>query len=291
MVLLVCDLEEVKMNSKQLFEDGYSVFSNVVPKTLLDGVKKDILDVLDIPDVIDGIGMIELYHTQSMWDIRQYPVVHEVFSSLFKDEKLWVSMDRVSYKMSNVASKFIVSKYDNGFIHWDICVNQFPRTIEFQGVLALEDTDENMGGFQCVPSLYRELDSWLSSLPTKKAIYSQFEVLGDEAIEYIPKFFPKREPRKWKIEKVPLKAGDLVIWDSFLPHGNGSNKGDNPRIAQYITMFPEGDARLRKERVNCWKYNKIPSGYAFPGNPYIKCKDEPAKLTELGRKLVGVDRW
>lgn len=269
-----------------LSENGYVVIPNLVPKTLLNGVIGDIESVLEIPNVVDQMGMIELYHTQAMWDIRQYPSVHEIFSSIFKTKKLWVSIDRVCYKRPSVWNL-----HDNGFAHWDICVNNFPRLTEFQGVLALTDTDETMGGFQCVPSLYQELEEWLESLPTRKAVYSHFDVVGDEAVEFIPATFPKREPQRWKIEKVPVKAGDFIIWDSLLPHGNAPNKGTEPRFAQYITMTNVGDERLRKERIDCWMYDRPPSGYAFPGNPNIKHKEESAKLTELGRKLLGVDNW
>ena len=41
-----------------------------------------------------------------------------------------------------------------------------------------------------------------------------------------------------KTRRVPAEAGDLVIWDTRLPHSAASNIGDAPRIAQYITMNP-----------------------------------------------------
>jgi ectoine hydroxylase-related dioxygenase (phytanoyl-CoA dioxygenase family) len=286
------------MFEKQLEENGYVVIPDVVPKALLNGVVGDITELLDIPDIESSMGMIELYHTQSMWNVRQYSTIHEAFSSILKNKKLWVSIDRVSYKSPKVEPK----TYNNGsFIHWDICINQRPRPFELQGVLALTDTDETMGGFQCVPSLYRELDQWISTLPTKKAVSWYCNVVGDEAWEVVTdwerntvdklRVLPSREPKKWKIEKVPMKAGDLVIWNSFLPHGNGVNRGTNPRLAQYITMSPEGDDRLREERINCWKESAPPSGWSFPGNPFIPQRKDPTKLTSLGRKLLGVDRW
>jgi ectoine hydroxylase-related dioxygenase (phytanoyl-CoA dioxygenase family) len=39
-------------------------------------------------------------------------------------------------------------------------------------------------------------------------------------------------------QAVEGKAGDLVIWNSFLPHGTGPNTSDQPRLAQFITMVP-----------------------------------------------------
>ncbi len=271
---------------KKLFENGYVVIPNLVPKTLLDDVIGDIVDILEIPNVVDPMGMVELYHTQSMWDVRQHPNVHEVFSLILKNEKLWTSIDRINYKPPTNGVVF-----DDGFIHWDVCVNRIPKLTEFQGVLTLTDTDEDMGGFQCVTSLYREFEEWKELLSTKKVIYSHFDVVGEEATEFIPATFPKRKPKRWKIERIPAKAGDLIIWDSLLAHGNAPNRGKDSRLAQYVTMTPVGDERLRRERIDCWKNDKPPYGYAFPGNPNINCREEPAELTELGRKLLGVDSW
>ena len=33
-------------------------------------------------------------------------------------------------------------------------------------------------------------------------------------------------------------AGDLIIWNSFIPHGNAANTSDSPRLAQFVTMVP-----------------------------------------------------
>ncbi len=44
-----------------------------------------------------------------------------------------------------------------GFVHWDLdpwALRQ-PVTFGLQGVLCLEDTQENQGGFQCVPTMHR----------------------------------------------------------------------------------------------------------------------------------------
>ena len=47
-----------------------------------------------------------------------------------------------------------------GFIHWDYDPSTNPQNV--QGVLALSDQmDQNMGGFQCIPWLYRNFDKWI----------------------------------------------------------------------------------------------------------------------------------
>lgn len=279
------------MDLKHLSENGYIVIPNLVPTTFLNGVVEDILGVLDVPYAVDQMGMLELYHTQAMWDIRQYKPLYEVYSDIFKNKKLWVSIDRVNYKKP-VAKNLRYINFDDGFIHWDVCVNRLPKLKEFQGVLALTDTDISMGGFQCAPSLYQELEEWIESLPTRKVVYSHFNIVGEDAVEFIPSSFPRREPKSWKIEKIPVKAGDFIIWDSLLPHGNSGNMGDECRFAQYITMSDKiDDDVLRKERINCWLEDRPPSGYSFPGNPNIKKQTQPAKLSLLGKRLLGVSQW
>jgi hypothetical protein len=51
-----------------------------------------------------------------------------------------------------------------GFIHWDY--DPETKAGECAGVLALADqTDENMGGFQCIPELFRTYDTWKLTQP------------------------------------------------------------------------------------------------------------------------------
>ena len=43
-----------------------------------------------------------------------------------------------------------------------------------------------------------------------------------------------------EIVPVPGRAGDLVLWDIRLPHGNLANTDTSPRVVQYVSMFPHG---------------------------------------------------
>ena len=86
-------------------------------------------------------------------------------------------------------------------------------------------------------------------------------------------------------------AGDLVIWSSALPHGSGINTSPKPRVAQYVGMDVEGGEDERAERVACWRDRRAPEWWrGWPGqlNPE---PGGPARLTPLGRRLLGLDRW
>jgi hypothetical protein len=92
-----------------------------------------------------------------------------------------------------------------------------------------------------------------------------------------------------------MRAGDLLIWDRLLPHGNGHNLSDRPRLAQYITMHRarEGDEEARARRIRLWRERLCPGGPPFPGDPrrLEELHGTTAELSPLGRKLLGLDLW
>ena len=92
-----------------------------------------------------GIGMVEAYNHQCLWNNRQTQKVYDAFVDIWGEEKLWVTIDRANL---NVPSR-VKDEY-KGFIHWDYDPETKPQNV--QGVLALSDqTDERVGGFQCIP--------------------------------------------------------------------------------------------------------------------------------------------
>ncbi len=220
-------------------------------------------------------GMVEIYQHQALWDNRQDPRVHDAFSELFGTPKLWVSLDRANLKPPRHPEH---PEYDHqGFIHWDVDTRKL-SSIPFgvQGVLYLTDTTEDMGGFQCVPGMHRNLAEWIKTQPKNRN-------------PRVPDLAGRN------IVSVPANAGDLVIWDRLLPHGNGRNVSNRPRLAQYITMFPaaDEDEAYRQRRIRMWRSRLPPRGKAFPGDPrrWERQFSSTAELTILGRKLLGLDRW
>ena len=111
---------------------------------------------------------------------------------------------------------------------------------------------------------------------------------------------PDRDPRApdmtgLELKSLSMKAGDLVIWHSLLPHGTGRNNSARPRLAQYITMFPakEDDEAMRQERVSLWRERKSPERRFFPGDPrgWEIEHSATAELSPLGEKLLGLRKW
>ena len=220
-----------------------------------------------------GTGMVEVYNNQLLWNNRQMQRVYDAFTDIWGTEKLWVTIDRANLNFP-IRPGF---EY-KGFIHWDYDPETKPQNV--QGVLALADQeDENMGGFQCIPELYRTYDTWKLTQPEDRH-----------------RFQPNTSAFADKFVKVKLQAGDLLIFNSTQPHGIRPNLSkDKVRIAQYISMMPaeEDNQDLCQWRINSWKNRIAPDGYAFPGDPrkWEQNNYGTAELNELGKKLLGLTKW
>ena len=271
-------------------QKGYIVIKNAIPKKQAEDTAnflwefeeknpKDVSTWYSEPRAemqmkeLAGTGMVEVYNNQYLWDNRQTQKVYDAFVDIWGTEKLWVTIDRANLNFP-IRKGF---EY-NGFIHWDYDPETKPQNV--QGVIALSDqTDVNMGGFQCIPWLFQNYDSWKLSQPEDRNRF-QPDISGIEN----------------KIERVAMEAGDLLIFNSLLPHGIRPNLSkDKVRIAQYISMMPaEEDNKLLKQwRINSWKNRIAPEGYAFPGDPrnWEQKKYGTAKLSSLGEKLLGKTSW
>jgi len=268
-------------------EQGYVIVKDAVPPGNLEALAEVIWDFQEMdpenpeswyrePAFIEMAelnrsGMVELYHHQTLWDNRQFPAVHEAFSEIWGTEKLWVSIDR-----ANMNLPFRPGWEFGGCIHWDIDTSQLPLPSEVQGLLALEDTTEDGGGFQCVAGFPERFDEWLRTQPSD------------------------RDPMKpdlagLEVKQVQMLAGDLLIWNSLLPHGTSPNRSARPRLAQYISMFPvpPDSEALCRERIYSWRERLPRAGYAFPEDQLRREQtfSSTARLTPLGRKLLGLDLW
>jgi hypothetical protein len=269
-------------------KNGYIVIKNAVPKDQVDRLAAFLWEFEEKdpnkPETwyappraemqmkeLTNTGMVEVYNHQYLWDNRQVQRVYDAFADIWGTEKLWVTIDRANLNLP-IRPGF---EY-KGFIHWDYDPETKPQNV--QGVLALADqTDENMGGFQCVPELFRTYDTWKLTQPDDRDHF-------------------KPDVSGFNIEKVKMEAGDLLIFNSLQPHGIRPNtSGNKVRLAQYIAMMPaqEDDEELRQWRISSWRDRKAPEGYAFPGDPrkWEQTKYGTAKLNELGEKLLGLKKW
>jgi hypothetical protein len=174
-------------------------------------------------------GMVEVYNHQLLWDSRQEERVYDAFVDIWDDTKLWVIIDRANLNTPNRNRRTF-----SGFIHTDVDTTLRPLPVNVQGVLSLVDSDPELGGFQCVPALFHNFDEWLAHQPVDRDGFKP-DISGFEVVQ------------------IPMKAGDLLIFNSLLPHGikpnlqgpgaNGpvhfdeSGRQQQPRIARPEDRF------------------------------------------------------
>jgi ectoine hydroxylase-related dioxygenase (phytanoyl-CoA dioxygenase family) len=266
-------------DKRQFFDQGYLVVEGVVPEANCRAVRAAVCEFLGVSEEdpetwrkpnIQGHGIVPLHHAQALWDVRQLPRIHAAFAALYDAEDLWVSVDRVSFKAPASISSDSV-RVDP--IHWD----GDPRVREglsIQGLVYLTDTDPEQGGFCCIPDLYRGLDEWLA------------EHAGDDSLR-------RPDVSGYEVQTVGAPAGSLVMWHRRLPHSSARNDGNLPRWTQYVAMEPAGDEQARQQLVALYR-EKRPPQWAVRQHvrgQQIPEPGEPAQLTDLGRRLVGLSSW
>ncbi|WP_062262547.1 phytanoyl-CoA dioxygenase family protein [Endozoicomonas arenosclerae] len=264
-----------KEDRRQLKENGYLVIPDAVPLTLCNDAASLIEQFLNVDpgnskswyDKDLGYnGIVPVHQHQSVWNIRQHPNIHSLFSQLLGTEKLWVRLDRLSFKPPSLNPEIDRPKRH---IHLDFPVEQL-TSLRLQGILYLTDTQKDQGAFCCVPSLYKNE----KVLKNRKSLWFDNEELSQNPIE-----------------SIEGKAGTLIIWDSGLPHSGGLNTSDLPRMALYVSMFPAGAEETSEERIRLWQENRAPEKWR--GLPYQQDPEpgKPANLSDLGKKLLGLEDY
>lgn len=224
---------------------------------------------------LNNTGMVEVYNHQSLWDTRQDPRVYDIFVDIWDREDLWVAIDRANLNPPNRTAR--AEGRVDGFIHFDVDVSKRPLPVAVQGILSLKKQGGEIGGFQCVPGVFAEIDTWWERQPPGSDPFKP-DVTGHEVIN------------------IDLDPGDLLVFNSLLAHGVRPNRSeDQVRMAQYISMFPADfdNEPLRRERIRTWAERTHPVGDAFPGDPreFERKHFATAELDPLGRRLLGLDRW
>ena len=144
--------------------------------------------------------------------------------------------------------------------------NNGMRIRKLQGIIALDDCREEDGGFHAVPAFQHFIQTWTKQ---NQQLCLDANQSGDPTTVQIPKDDSIRE----HIQRMPIRKGSLLIWDSRLPHGNYPNNSNHMRIVQYVHMAYASDEAIR---------------------PYPLTKDdlpERFHLTNLGERLYGFKPW
>lgn len=267
---------------RQLEERGATRIESVIPTEYAQAVIRALpeVSIVDFSDPLSWYAMpkeypavIPSHHHQSQWDIRQRPRLHQAFSELWGTEMLWVTMDRVGF-----IPPLRRGEPERCALHWDIDPRIESRI--YQAIVYLTDASPDRAPFTTVPGIYQGLDAWFEDRPDFD--FTQVDFSAEEAFPF------------------PGRSGDLVIWDSRLPHGPGINRSSLPRIMLAVTMFPAEESPLRgstplhwsrEEQIEWWRTKRAPPWWRDVPNQRDPEPGAPAVLTELGRRLVGIEKW
>ncbi|MEO7062636.1 MAG: phytanoyl-CoA dioxygenase family protein [Dokdonella sp.] len=162
--------------------------------------------------------MVELIQHPALQAARRSPRIHKAYAQLWGSADLWVSADRCGFHPPQRKN----CSFPGPDLHWDLDFAQ-PLTFETQGIVYLADTPTAQGALTVVPGFHKRLLDWLARLPADTDPQQQ-DLHG--------------------LGSVPVagRAGDMVIWHAWLPHGSRPNLGERPRVVQYINMMPSTPA-------------------------------------------------
>ncbi len=203
-------------------ENGYVIIRQAVSKKQAQAAENAVWKFLEMnpndknswyeKPVGKGI-MMDFYHHPALAENRKSRRIQKAFAQLWKTADLWTTTDRTSFNPPETANY----NFQGPRLHWDMSLAP-PFYFGTQGLLYLCDTPAEQGAFCCVPGFHKKLETWLKDLP-KDANPREIN-LDDEAVP------------------ISAEAGDFVIWHQFLPHGSSPNRGNYPRIVQYMNMYP-----------------------------------------------------
>lgn len=230
-------------------------------------------------------GFVEAYHHQLIWDSRQSQRVYDAFVDVWDCEELWVTLDRLNLNPPNRGnrSRSLIEPTDEGFdieLHWDVDSTRSVLPQRVQGIIALHDTQPELGGFQCSPELFRRFDRWKLDQPADR-----------DPVR------PGVDRAEFPVVRPELGAGDLLIWNGMLAHGVAPNTSERGvRSVQYLSMMPalEEHHELRTSRVDSWRHLSTPTwNKTLVGDAtrHESLRYPTADLTDLGERLLGRTSW
>lgn len=225
--------------------------------------------------------------TQQAFNNRTHPKLYEAFRMIFKKDVLLAKIDKWGCMRGTVFDSELFPA--TGGIredwrwellpHWDCNPHEYNDELKrglprmYQGLIALKDcfddpvTGVTTGGFRAAAGTANVLDQWCAQNPNARRP-------ADEKWSHYP---PKSDPLYHRLQKIPLKAGQCVIWDAGCLHANFHNNSSELRIVQFVRMIDPAGCEQIPLRTKFF-----PTKEQIPKN---------IVLTPLGKKLLGVVPW
>lgn len=242
------------MNSDKLAElkeNGYVVidlFDSEKSEKYLKEFNKWNESIVDKPIPPHGvISHYQIGHQPFTWSLRTEDKLIEAFKQAYETkDDLVVSFDGWGYIPSNLKRK------DKDWFH----IDQPPKRTEFacyQGQVAMTDNEERT--FRCIPGSHKYFKDHFTEFPSKNPS-SGFQKINFDF--YISKGL---EPKN-----IPLKRGQLLIWESRLVHCNRYGEAGETRVVAYVSYLPRSKATSAqlKKRIQAFENKRTTSHWAYP---------------------------
>lgn len=286
---------------------GLVVGKSVVPQNLcvaaVDRVREITSDLthgtcdIDRPETYDTLpvdakgvpiltrGFFEIYHDDSLAQLRQSLRAYLHHVVLWGRADLWTTFDRFGVKLPGHQESIGLP------LHVDQNPKEHPDFRTIQGVLALKDCPVERGT--------------LLATPGSKAFFSEYLSIAPSRGEYVEldTDLPIAEQLVEGAQPIPLRQGDLVSWDSRTTHANTTNTSMLPR---FVALIAAGVAR--EDNPNAVSAREDAFGTGLGSNvrdalmhaskkPRYTDKEaisrirKPEQLNALGKLLYGQDRY
>lgn len=230
-------------------------------------------------------GFFEVYHDDSLAQIRQSlrSYLHQVV--LWGRADLWTTFDRFGVKLPNHGESIALP------LHVDQNPHEHPMFRTIQGVIALSDCPEDRGT--------------LVTVPGSKSLFSKYGEFAELQGEYVELDLENEVAATLQehAQPMPLRQGDIINWDSRTTHANTANTSNETR---FIALAASGIARTDSQRLVTIRNQAFMSGsgsnvrdaYMHASKPprysnpevlsYVR---QPEQLTTLGRLLYGQESY
>lgn len=236
---------EVSAIKGSLERDGYAIVDLGLSPDLIKAAANEVavragyFDPNGCSLPVESKCFVPIWNSEALWRIRSDSALPMFFSEILGSSDLWVSFDRCHFKPTWESHPSLGLSW---FLHWDDNVSD-PLFHRFQGVLALTDNPAYHGNFACSPEVFREYVANGAGAARRLVASGCYSVL-----------------------QLACRAGELIVWDHRLLHGNSPNLGSEPRIAMYLTMDLQGTAADLSRRSRHFRDGTWPGGKSrYPG--------------------------
>ncbi len=230
-------------------------------------------------------GFFEIYHDAILAELRQAIRVYIHHVIIWGRAELWTSFDRFGIKLPGHHESEALP------LHVDQNPRVHPHFRTTQGVLALSDCPVERGTFIGVPG--------------SKKYFMEYGTMARDDGEYVEldTTVPVADMLEKNMQPIPLRAGDLISWDSRTTHANSRNNSKDTRFVAYISagVAKEDDLdsiNARQKGFGAGVGSNVRDAFMHASKPprynnpkAVACLRKSERLTLLGKLLYGQEKY